>query len=290
MNPVGKILVVLNLVFAVITGGLLVFSYAARTHWRDAAEERARLLDVTRKSAQAYHDLYNLEIQRRKKVESDFDQARINHGKELSKLNTDLAALKQQYDDARKAAAAAELKSEQLTKEAERLRKEVGHLTRVIGEREQQILIAQAESAKFRIEAQTQKQFADVAKGRMQDLLKQLREKEEALARLTTGAGQPTASVRDPNYTRPPPAYVKGVIEKIHDADRKLFQISLGSDVGVRENHTLEIYRLKPRADYLGRLVIIDSHPRYAIGRLIRAATQGPIQEGDEVASDIIRR
>ncbi len=287
MNAVGKTLVVLNVVFALVTGGLLVFSYAARTHWREAAEERARLLEVTRKSAQAYHDLHNAELARRKKIEGDFDQAKINHGSQVSKLNSDRDAVAKQRDDFQKTADTATLEAEKLTKEAERLRKEVAHLTSVIAEREKQILIAQNESAKFRIEAQTQKGIADAAVGRAQNLLEQLREKELALAKIMAGPTAGTLSVRDPNYTNPPPAYIKGTIEKIHATDRNLFTISLGSDVGVKENHTLEIYRLKPRADYLGRLLIVESRPRYAIGRLIRAASQVPIQEGDEVASKI---
>src|SRR5580658_80397 len=38
MNTLGKILVVLNFVFAIIVGVLLVFDFAARNKWKDAYE------------------------------------------------------------------------------------------------------------------------------------------------------------------------------------------------------------------------------------------------------------
>jgi hypothetical protein len=290
MNSVGKTLVVLNFLFALVTGGLLIFSFAARTHWRDEAENRLKALKVAQASAQAYHDLAKKEVAERRKVEGAFDQAKINAGATESSLKAALdkiAADKKKADDA---ADAARLENQMLTKEAERLRKEVGHLTTVIADREKQIVVAQGEAARFRTEAKTQKDLADAAMGRVKNLLDRVKEMELAAARLDGKGGTGTggvASVNNPNYSNPPPAYIKGTIEKIHSTDKNLFTISLGSDVGVKENHTMEIYRIKPSPDYLGRMLIVESHPRYAIGRLIRSASSQPIHEGDEVASKI---
>ena len=38
MNTIGKILVVLNLVFALVVGGFLVIDFATRTNWKTAYE------------------------------------------------------------------------------------------------------------------------------------------------------------------------------------------------------------------------------------------------------------
>ena len=88
---------------------------------------------------------------------------------------------------------------------------------------------------------------------------------------------------------RPPPAYVKGIIEKV-ERDSGLVQISIGTDAGVGKDNTLEAYRLRPRPEYLGMIRIIDANQHKAVGRLMRvpSATQQPtLREGDEVASTL---
>jgi hypothetical protein len=126
---------------------------------------------------------------------------------------------------------------------------------------------------------------------RARGLLEQLKQRELEIAKLQQQGpgGIKTASVRDPNFENPPSANVKGKIMKIDAKDRSLVEINLGSDVGVNENNTLEVYRLRPEAAYLGRLRIVESHPHMAIGRLVRTAGAAapPLREGDVVASTI---
>src|SRR5262249_21298430 len=108
-------------------------------------------------------------------------------------------------------------------------------------------------------------------------------------AKLQQGpAGTKTASVRDPNYENPPPAYVKGKVEKVLPG-QNLVEINLGSDMGVNKDNTLEVYRMRPRPEYLGRLRIVDAHHRTAIGQMVRTggAAAPTLREGDEVASTI---
>src|SRR4051794_25361171 len=46
MNTIGKILVILNLVFAVVVAGFLVIDFATRTNWKNAYEAMKREADV----------------------------------------------------------------------------------------------------------------------------------------------------------------------------------------------------------------------------------------------------
>jgi hypothetical protein len=73
-------------------------------------------------------------------------------------------------------------------------------------------------------------------------------------------------------------------VSRVHPKDRTLVEISLGTDVGVNEGHTLEVYRLKPQPEYCGRIQIIEAHPRNAIGRVVRGSK---IEAGDEITSSI---
>jgi hypothetical protein len=106
-------------------------------------------------------------------------------------------------------------------------------------------------------------------------------------------AGNPTrpaVEVTSPNYHNPPPAYVKGQILKIDPTDRTLVKVSLGSDAGVNRDNTLEVYRLQPAPEYLGRLLIRKVTPTEAVGRLMKSSiVRSPLMEGDEVASTTAR-
>src|SRR5205823_740313 len=46
MNTVGKTLVILNLIFALLTGGFLVIDFATRTNWKNAYEQQQREMVV----------------------------------------------------------------------------------------------------------------------------------------------------------------------------------------------------------------------------------------------------
>src|SRR3989442_3323356 len=48
MNVVGKILVVLNLLFALVVGGFLLIDYGIRTNWKKENDTLRRELEVAR--------------------------------------------------------------------------------------------------------------------------------------------------------------------------------------------------------------------------------------------------
>ena len=61
-----------------------------------------------------------------------------------------------------------------------------------------------------------------------------------------------------------------------------LVEITIGSDDGLKPGHTAEIYR---GDRYLGRIEILKTDPDRAVGRVDNRYQQGPIQEGDRVAT-----
>jgi hypothetical protein len=94
-------------------------------------------------------------------------------------------------------------------------------------------------------------------------------------------------------YLNPPKAYVRGKVEAVDVKDDKsLVKISVGTDQGVHKASTMEVYRLTPRPEYLGRLLIVDASADSAIGRLLRdpGRTSPPaIQPGDEVTNKVTK-
>src|SRR5262245_48706550 len=169
-----------------------------------------------------------------------------------------------------------------LTVELQRTREETRALQEVVKKREQEVLkqareIEQLHNARIAAELQ-----AKAALERAQDLLKQL-EKQRPPEK---GDKEGKESVE----RNPPAQFVKGKIVKLDPKNPNLVRVSLGADAGRQVGHTLEVYRRAPRPKYLGRIEVIQTSPREAVGRIMRTAgsdRRSPIQEGDEVASTI---
>jgi hypothetical protein len=65
--------------------------------------------------------------------------------------------------------------------------------------------------------------------------------------------------------------------------------ISIGSDAGLRNGHTLEAYRLKPEPKYLGSVPILSVTPTEAVAKPEHRADIS-IEIGDRVTSGGGRR
>jgi hypothetical protein len=292
MNTVGKILVVLNLLFALVTGGFLVIDFAARSNYRAQSEEHANVAKAAVANAQEMHKTNQNLVAENRKLREALEQQGINKRAEVETLKATIAAVEKQYRDQKEVAERAVLNQEKWLQEAKRLQAEVQFVNGIVEKRQTTIVILQQKLAEADSKVQVQTDIANAALQRSVGLLKQLQEKELALAKLLQGttSGGPTVSVRSPNYENPPPAYVKGRIMKIHAGDRNLVTVSVGSDAGVKENNTLEVYRLRPRPEYLGRLLIREATPHQAVGRLMPSAvSHSPLQDGDEVSSTLNR-
>jgi hypothetical protein len=86
---------------------------------------------------------------------------------------------------------------------------------------------------------------------------------------------------------KPPPAFVRGKITRIDPKNPDLVEINLGSDHGIKKDHTLEVFRLEP-AKYLGQLRVLAVKANNAVGRLVRSKSS--VQVGDEVASSLDKK
>jgi multidrug resistance efflux pump len=87
----------------------------------------------------------------------------------------------------------------------------------------------------------------------------------------------------------PPKDSIRGEIEKVDPKDPLLVQISIGSDAGVAKGQTLEVYRLQPAPQYLGRVQIVEITPTRSIGRALSTNPTG-MRPGDQVASNLTEK
>jgi hypothetical protein len=87
--------------------------------------------------------------------------------------------------------------------------------------------------------------------------------------------------------TNPPAEPVHGQIKTV-DATTGLVELDVGSARGLIKGHTLEVYRLKPRPQYLGTILIAEVQDKKAVGKLI--SRRVTLKVGDQVANRIVPR
>jgi hypothetical protein len=168
-----------------------------------------------------------------------------------------------------------------LTAELTRLQAERAALTAQVAQRDQKLLQATQEAERARAQAVAAEDQSRAALARMENLLKQIKELQ-----LPPPGNRPPAGLLNP-----PAAFVKGKVEKVDPKDPTLVVISLGTDSGVQVGHTLEVYRLQPKPEYLGRARVIQANARSSVARAVaaRTAKDPVIRVGDEVASRLER-
>jgi RNA polymerase sigma factor (sigma-70 family) len=73
----------------------------------------------------------------------------------------------------------------------------------------------------------------------------------------------------------------RGKIINIDDQSQ-LVELNIGSDRGVKQKQVLDVFRLQPRPEYLGKVRIISVQANRAVGRIVTPSV-APIVVGDEV-------
>ncbi|MBI3410765.1 MAG: hypothetical protein HY040_20710 [Planctomycetes bacterium] len=292
MNTVGKILVILNLVFALITGGFLVIDFATRTNWKNSYDQIKRDTDVMGVSSgllpAALAKLNNeLTLARAQvdKVTQDLVDAEV-----ASKIK--IENYKIERDDAVVKLTAAELTTKVAQAEAIRMKEEIKGIVATVSKREQDIANLQSENKRLRtdninmtVQTKSMQDRNEVILEEHQKVLKQLAKYQSGVAPTPDGS-----IIRDANQANPPSTYVRGKIETVDPADKGLVRISLGSDNGLQKNHTLEVYRMDPRPQYLGMIRIVETDHHRAVGRLMSSSVSTgrvALREGDTVASSL---
>ncbi len=293
MNTIGKILVILNFLFAIIVGVLLVVDFATHNQWREAyfalknqTETAVKVGDVNKNAMTS--------------VGRDYQDAKAKI-EELSRENKDLETrmqvqldlLTEEKKDLQSKLSNATTTNEQLLQTQKRHVNEIAHLTGVIKERETAIVRLGADINRYRNEAV---QFEALAKTRQfqnENLLEQVRGLTLAVRKMEAGVGGDVAGgggVRNPNSPNPPAVVVNGKIEKVDGGD--LVVLSLGTDHGIAKGNTLDVYRTQPEAKYLGMVRIIDAHQHNSVARLVPTGNvqfRAKLQEGDLVTSKLLK-
>lgn len=293
MNTIGKILVILNFLFAIIVGVLLVMDFAKRNQWKEA-------YFALKKETETAVDVAKADKVATVKVAGDYKDAKSQIDKLMQDLKDSQTLTKIEVDkltvekgEAQAALEKATTTNKQLEVTQQRLTNEIAHLNVIVKERETAIVRFEAEIKKYRNDAVQATTLAKTRQIQNENLLEQIRNLTSALAKAQAGIGGgagEAAGARDPNSPNPPAVVVNGKIEKVDGTD--LVLLSLGTDNGVAKGNTLDVYRTQPEPKYLGMVRIIDANHHQSVARLVptaNAAFRAQLREGDLVTSKLIR-
>ncbi len=290
MNTIGKILVILNLVFALLVGGFLVIDFSTRTNWKASYELLKQQMEIARANSDVAGKTTQGLVTQFKRSEAEKEELKQKLVDQETVAAARFDSQKRLTDEQIEKAKDADLNAQKAIAEKERLKEEVKGLNATLAKRDTTILAIQDDNRKLRIDAVAKEQLAQATQSRNESLLNQLQEANRKLMLRDAGVGSDKSLTKDPNAPNPPSTYVKGKVERVDPTDRSVVQISLGTDQGINKSHTLLVYRLVPEPQYLGMIRIVDAKEHIAVGQLIRNNVTGnriPLREGDIVASSL---
>jgi hypothetical protein len=166
---------------------------------------------------------------------------------------------------------------------------EIDVLNASIENRQKSIVLLEADVKTTRLQAQSFESRARTLQSQNENLFEEMRKITQALAAKEAGLNPDRVQTVDPNKPNPPAVQVNGKIEKV---EAGFVQLSLGTDHGLKKNHTLDVYRLQPEPKYLGMVRIVDANFHNSVGRLIpsgNVAFRTPLREGDLVTSTLTK-
>jgi len=304
MTAVGKILVILNLLFAFVVGTFAVLAYIARTNWHDQHERVKNSYTVVKSTAEVQkreNDKFNQErdslvkTMREEGVMADKvdpskapDLIRDKLRKQKEEIEELKKTLKREQDQAVKIEnELTRYKATSTVSQADVARRQENEekLREVLAKettRNSQ-LVAQVAGMRDRyVAAEIETKSLKGINARLEEQMQEMR-KENARLAASGGGRAPVASASGRN---PPPEQVEGLIQRV---DGDLVTLSIGSDAGLHKGHTMFVFGLGGNVGYRGEIKLVEVTPKVAVGQ-VKGKLASRIRVGDTAASDILPR
>lgn len=289
MTVFGKLLVFMNLVFAVATGALIVFVFTNRANWQTAFED-------AKKKAEAAEVAYNNEKASHENDLKQKDQDAKSLQAEVTRLNQEVVRVQDDNQKLQKAAAdqtnvtkrssateqALQEELKQIKGERDNIVKEnLDYRTRIVNlqkdvDKEHNTAVNADLQAKNLVQKNTNLLRT------VEELMVKVRELETTSALVGTGGGTSSGSgvsIIDPP-PRSAPGGVRGKVTGVGSSGTSLAQVDIGSDSGLSPGNVLTVYK---GSEYKGDLVLTSVQPKIAVGKFTPAKRTATIEKGDNV-------
>ncbi len=281
MTFVGRILVIVIMIFAVIFLGISTVVYSTAKNWKTAHQEQVKKVDELKKKladAQAQKDAASKGLEDAKNT---FDAHAKNLNNQISSLEDQNKRSASEIQDVRSKLAVADQNAKSALDEVEARRKETILLRDQKSAVEKQANEFKLHQAELNDKIRELERMLDTASKNNSDL----RERVGKFSTLLRQNGLSDDITQIKGIESPPP--VQGEISRV-DASNRRVEMTIGSDDGLVPGHELFVFRTSPRPEYVGKISVLSVDPDQAVGKVIGHTYQGKkIKEGDIVSSTI---
>jgi DNA repair exonuclease SbcCD ATPase subunit len=274
MSLLGKIFTMLIMIMSLVFMTLAMMTYATHRNWQTAATtlkgqltnqkatNQALLRDIdTLKATLAREQVARVSVVAT--LQSKLGQSTAVQQNQEAELQKKNAALTEQTQTAK----LAEERSKALSEENTKLRSD---LRIAMEDRDNQYLLSQK-----RLDDLSQ---AEATKRTLQERFDAMTKQFAKLKEVATKRG-----FTEDDLVKDITPDVDGQILKVSD-NGKLVELSIGRDEGLREGHTLVVYR---GSSYVGKVQIRETAPDRAVGQVLEKFSNGPIKVNDNVTASL---
>jgi hypothetical protein len=286
MTFVGKVLVVVNVVFTICIAMFAAGVYSVQTSWRDKHQaEQKKLEEARSRNEQQVRGLTDA-IARLDKSSKEFEGRAVAAEAQVAKLREDAIAVARNHNQTVQAYEK-KVALQQAIEDDNRIKlKEIQNLRDTLAQLRGKLKsltekVAQLEDDKYGLQRKEQQ------------IVKKYNEMLETLVAYRKFLQQnklsfDAAAIAGVDILpEPADGLVKDVLPGTRDK-ATLVEISVGTDDGVVEGRTtMHVFRLNGKGKYLGKIKVIKAGADSSIGELIDDAKQGPIKKGDHVAAKL---
>jgi hypothetical protein len=281
MTYVGKILVIVLMAFALLFLGISTVVFSTATNWKEETSKqlkKAQELQTKVQNADAARDAAKKELEAAK---NSYEANKTEQANRIAALEADALRLTGEKTQAQTALEVAQQNAKTALDEAAALRSETTLLRDQKSAVEKQANDYKIKQTELYDEIRLVTRDRDVARKNNGVL----RENNIRLSSKLRSHGLSDDISQIKGQESPP--VVEGKILRV-DAQNKMVEISIGSDDGLVPGHELNLFRVKPRQEYLGKIKIMSTDPDQAVGQVVGGTVNGKkIQEGDIVSSTL---
>jgi vacuolar-type H+-ATPase subunit I/STV1 len=280
MTFVGKILVILIMAFSLVFLGVSTVVFTTAQNWKAQS-------DVLTKK---YNDLkkqYDSSKSQLAQADTQLKTAQDEHKKQILEKDKRIGDLTKQTQDAEGEMANARQQLEVAQNNAKVSLAEATARKGEIDVLNETLAKAQKQANEFNsqnIELKDNIRVLERSKATAEQNAKDLRNYTGKVAAYLRLKGIPMENIDRLDPTNVPPA-VEGLVKEVN-LTRRSMEITIGEDDGLKAGQELYVFRVQPRAEYIGKIKIVTVYPDKAVADVIGNTVNGKkVQEGDIVSS-----
>jgi hypothetical protein len=313
MTFVGKVLVVVQVVLSLCFMAFAGAVYTVQQEWKTAHDKKVTELDAKTKDLALRDEqisLLNKDLAATQAIQQNVQTYLDNHDQflasqtgndqiktqlrvltervmkaeqEVAKLQEAKSGLEAELTASQQGFAQLQTANKKVMDEAKERAQEAEIFKKINKDLNNQLVLAQdkifnLEDLLFNLETDAQ-----TAAGKQKSLLLQVAHLQDVIRR--EGINEQEALAKD----EPPPA-VSGKVLATKPAtrgNRELVEISLGSNDGLSVGHTLQVFSLKGKGQYLAEIKLVLVEDDAAVGEVILKTKNGQIQREDNVTTKL---